>query len=176
MDSLTGEEKELAGSALTEAGDAFVSKEIAKTIKLLHGDDSAEAIDCRQKLEQVSHLLQSEKNLKAKIKKLSARLHAQTKDAIEQLTDDQATDLLKNKWIDPLIANLLAMPGAIVDSLAASISALQDKYATTLVDVEQQIAQAESDLAAMIDQLTGSEFDQKGLSQFKALLTGDRDA
>ena len=39
--------------------------------------------------------------------------------------------------------------------------------------MENQIAETEKELCAMIDELTGDEFDMKGLSEFKSLLLGD---
>lgn len=173
FDLLTEEDKVLAEDTLTDENDAFVAAGIAKAIKVLKGDNSAEAAECRSKLEQAAELFQREKELKAQVKTLSAQLQSKTKDTIEQLTDAQAVDLIEKKWIEPLAANLMKMPDTIVDNLVASISALKTKYATTFSEVEQQIKDTEVSLAAMIDELTGSEFDLKGLSEFKTLLLGE---
>ena len=64
------------------------------------------------------------------------------------------------------------MPDALIDSLVSKIQALESKYETTYSEVETQISKTEAQLAAMIDGLDGSEFDLKGLSEFKTLLTG----
>ena len=52
------------------------------------------------------------------------------------------------------------------------VQALANKYAVTYTDTTQQLSQAEHSLADMLDDLVGSEFDMKGLAQFKALLKG----
>ena len=171
---LSEDEKGLCEEALTEENDAFVPKELAKVMKALKSDGSTEAVECLQKLEQVSELFGSEKKLKAEIKSDSAALQAKTKETIEALSDEDAVCLLKKKWIEPLVISLLAMPDTIVDSLAAAISALKTKYATTFFEVEQEIRETEATLAAMIDELEGSDFDMKGLSEFKTLLLGEK--
>ena len=54
------------------------------------------------KLLKASSLLQEDKTLKAEIKVNAAALHLKTKDAIENLNDDQVNELLDVKWILPL--------------------------------------------------------------------------
>ncbi len=56
------------------------------------------------------------------------------------------------------------------------VQTLADKYAVTYLELDQQIQESEQALSAMIDDLTGSEYDMKGLEQFKAMLTGKDDA
>lgn len=51
--------------------------------------------------------------------------------------------------------------------------ALQSKYATTFMDIENEIHETEKQLVKMIDELDGSEYDLKGLGELKALLMGD---
>ena len=53
------------------------------------------------------------------------------------------------------------------------MQALADKYAATYVELDEQIKASETALADMIDELTGSEFDMKGLSEFQSLLKGE---
>lgn len=57
--------------------------------------------------------------------------------------------------------------------MSAKFQTLQNKYSTTFFDVESEIRATEKQLAAMMDDLTGSEYDLKGLSEFKTLLLGD---
>ena len=42
----------------------------------------------------------------------------------------------------------------------------------TLDDVEKEIVDTEQSLISMLNNLTGSEFDMKGLAEFKKLLGG----
>lgn len=81
--------------------------------------------------------------------------------------------MLRLKWIAPLCASLRAMPEAIIAGLEKAVQALADKYAVTYAELDEQIKASETALADMIDELTGSEFDMKGLSEFQSLLKGE---
>ena len=96
-----------------------------------------------------------------------------TKETIESLTDEQAKDLLHKKWIDSLMVNLNKMPETLVDDLVRKLTALQKKYALTYADIDAEICETEQQLCAMLDELTGSTFDMKGINEFKALLQGE---
>ena len=65
------------------------------------------------------------------------------------------------------------MPDAIIDTLEKAAQALADKYAVTYLELDEQIQKSEQVLSSMMDDLTGSEYDMKGLAEFKALLKGD---
>ena len=167
-DMLTEEEKE--GDFY--ADDSFVGKEVTKKLKELRADRTPEAVQLKEKLNRVDKLMQEEKELKAQIKKADAALQAKTKTTIEGLSDEQVRMLLEKKWIDTLVSNLSKMPDTLIDTLVSKIQALESKYSTTFFEVETQIQDTEAQLASMIDELNGSEFDLKGLSEFKSLLAG----
>ena len=171
IDSMTEDEK--GTEVLNDANDAFVPKEVTKKLKELRQDEKTEEnLSFIAKLEQVEALIKDEKDLKAQIKKDDAALQAKTKETIEALTDEQARNLLSEKWISPIVTTLQGLPESIVDALVGKLQALSAKYATTYFEVETQIKETEAQLASMIDSLCGSEFDMKGLSEFKSLLTG----
>ena len=172
LDEMTEEDKESCNDVLTEEGDAFVPKEVSKKIKELKKDRSPESVALRTLLEKVESLVKSEKEIKAEIKAKSAALQAKTKDTIESLSDEQALDLLEKKWIAPLIESIHKLPDTVIDSLVSKIQALQNKYATTFFEVEQQISETEATLSGMIDDLEGNEYDMLGLNELKKLLGG----
>ena len=163
FDSLTEEEKE--GDYAGE--DGFVNAEIKKALK----SDSVEP-ETKEKLRKVAALATEEKELKAAIKKDAGLLEGKTKETIESLSDEQVIDLLKDKWITPLIQNLMKLPDSIVNELVSKLEALTKKYETTFAEVEAQISETENTLSAMIDELEGNEFDMLGLSEFKKMLGG----
>lgn len=167
-DMLTEEEKE--GDFY--ADDSFVDKEVTKKLKELRTDRTPEAVQLKEKLNRVDKLMQEEKELKAQIKKADAALQAKTKTVIEGLSDEQVRMLLEKKWIDTLVSNLRKMPDTLIDTLVSKIQALESKYSTTFFEVETQIQDTETQLASMINELDGSEFDLKGLSELKSLLAG----
>lgn len=163
FDSFTEEEKE--GDYAGE--DGFVNAEIKKALK----SDSVEP-ETKEKLRKVDALAKEEKELKAAIKKDAGLLEGKTKETIESLSDEQVIDLLKDKWITPLIQNLMKLPDSIVNELVSKLEALTKKYETTFAEVEAQISETENTLSAMIDELEGNEFDMLGLSEFKKMLGG----
>lgn len=163
LDTLSEEEKE--GDFVNE--DSFVFAEIKKALK----SDSIEP-ETKEKLKSVAALNTEEKALKSAIKTESALLEEKTKDTIEGLSDEQVIELLKEKWIKPLIDNLMQLPDSIVAELVAKLETLAKKYETTFAEVETQIEETEKSLSAMIDDLDGSEFDMLGLAELKKLLGG----
>lgn len=125
------------------------------------------------KMVNASKLMEEEKTVKREAKDKADKLHLLTKETIEGLTDGQALDLLRLKWIAPLTASLRAIPEAIISELEKAVQALADKYAVTYLDLDTQITDSQKALSAMTDELTGNEFDMKGLVELKNLLAGE---
>ena len=176
LDSLTEEEKEDLTDVLNEDNTAFLASPLIKMAKeLLKGHDAEDyAEDSPEgKLLTVMSLLDEEKDLKKVIKTDSAKLHLLTKKTIENLVDEQVYSLLELKWITPLMVELQQMPEVILDKLAAKVQALADKYSITFSDVEDEVEETEATLSSMIEQLTGSAVDIKGLTELKTLLGGE---
>jgi len=172
IDSLTEDEK--SSSVLNDANDSFVTKEVPKKLKELRSDEKTEEnINFIDKLKKVEALLTKERKLKAAVKKDEASLQSATKVTIENLTDEQVRMLLDEKWITSLVSRLRNLPESIINNLVTKIDFLQKKYETTYDDVEKEIKETSQELASMIDELTGSEYDMKGLSEFKSLLMGE---
>ena len=179
IDSLSEEDKE--SNVLNEAKDTFVAAEVGKRINERFGtltrakttvagldDDSFD-----KKLVQVQKLIDEEKELKITVKKDVAALHLATKAAIEGLSDERAIALLDEKWIKSLINSLYKLPEDIISNLVSRVRVLVDKYATTYAEVAQEIAKTKASLAVLIDELTGNEYDMKGLDEFQSLLKGE---
>lgn len=163
FESLTEEEKE--GDYASE--DGFVNAEIKKALK----SDSIEP-EIKEKLLKAAALNTEEKSLKAAIKKETRLLEVKTKDTIEGLSDTQVIELLKAKWIQPLIQSLMKLPDRIVNELVSKLETLAKKYETTFAEVETEIADTQAALSAMIDELEGSDSDMLGLQEFKKMLGG----
>lgn len=165
FDSLTEEEKEK--DFVNDSKDAFVNSQIKKSIKSGDFDD-----ETKEKLKSVDKLLDEEKPLKKSVKEESAKLHLKTKEAIENLSEDQVTALLELKWIAPLTDKLNKLPDAIINNLISLLKAKMNKYSVTFSQLDQEIKEAEKALSSMIDDLTGNDYDMQGLRAFQALLGG----
>ncbi len=157
---------------LKDDGSAFVPKELkakVKKIKQEYGKaipaESAEA-----RLVEADRLLDLEKKQTKEYKSAQLELIAKAIDRIKILTVGEVQELLEAKWIAPLTADLQAVAQHLVDRTADSLTALSAKYAETLVDIDSNITSAESLLASLIDNLTGSDKDLAGLREFQKLL------
>ncbi len=174
LESMTEDEKQSCEEQLNDDNTAFVTKDIAKKIKALKSEPkTAETQELIVKLLKVEALSKEEKELKSQIKTETAALHAKTKTTIEGLSDEQVKKLLEIKWIKSLVDNLYSIPDTIVSGLVAKLTAIAEKYDTTYFDIEAEISQTEKELCSLIDELCGNEFDMKGLSEFKTLLSGE---
>lgn len=168
LDSLSEEDRE--SSVVNEEKTAFLAAEIKKAVKRI---DEGNQDEFDQIVLNVHSLMSEEKNLKSLIKKDAIALQHKTRLIIEGLSDEQARELLKQKWISPLVEGIGKLPDVIINDLAAKIQTLCNKYATTFPEIETQIKDMEKQLAALIDELDGNEFDMKGLSEFQMLLKGE---
>ncbi|MDR3257962.1 MAG: type I restriction-modification system subunit M [Mycoplasmataceae bacterium] len=142
-------------------------------IKSLQAGFTFDVDSYESKIVKIGELLDEEKELKATVKEESAALHLKTKTTIEGLSDAQVLTLLEQKWIAPLMATLHRTPDGIIADLVAKVRALADKYAVTYAEVAEQIAETKSSLSVLIDDLTGNDFDMKGLGEFQSLLRGE---
>ena len=145
---------------------AIRAKEIVKE-KIEVEKDSIEEI-----LLKVNKLQETEKKLKKEVKNGTEKLIDDSKKAIENLTDSEINELLKIKWIDTLSDKLNDLSNEVISNLVKKIEAISSKYSETLIDIDKQIKKEEKELSSMIDELTGSEYDMKGLEEFKSLLGG----
>ena len=152
---------------VNDAGDAFVAAEVKKAVKAKTAEAETFAV-----LKKVQNLMDEEKNLKKEVKDSVTALHLKTKKVIEELTDEQANALLKQKWITALAESINSLPDAAVNGLVNKLEAICKKYETTFADVEKEIANTEQSLIVMLDELEGIEFDMQGIAELKALLGG----
>lgn len=152
---------------VNDTGDAFVAAEVKKAVKAKTVEAETLAV-----LKKVQNLMDEEKNLKKEVKDNVTALHLKTKKVIEELTDEQANTLLKQKWITALAERINSLPDAAVNGLISKLEAICKKYETTFADVEKEIADTEQSLIAMLDELEGNEFDMQGIAKLKTLLGG----
>lgn len=169
IDSLNEEEKELV---FNDDGDKIDSKKVNEYIKD-SDEDASDEDTLLARLIKYTELITEEKQLKKDIKTESAELHNKTKDVIESLSDEQAIELLNNKWVSPLIDAIIKLPQDIINDIANKVKTLKEKYDTTLSEVITEIEENEATLISLIDELEGDDFDMEGLSELKSLLSGD---
>ena len=164
------DEEDKASSAAVNDKGSFVKAELKKAVKAIGKHPES---DFEQGLVRAQILLDEEKGLEKANKEARTALEEATKEVIEGLTDAQCDDLLAAKWIEPLQVALLSLPETVVSDFIAKVAALNAKYATTYSDVCNQIDDAESQLADMLGQLTGNEYDMAGIAELRKLLGGE---
>lgn len=165
LEQLSEEDKEKLAN---DAKDAFVPAEVKAALKAKELE--REVLDV---LKQVDAMMAKEKMLKKQLKDAATALHIKTKETIENLSDEQALELLKQKWIIPLIRNIHDLPEIVISAFIVQLENLSKKYETTLADVETEIRQTEKELCGLLDELTGNEFDMLGLAELKKMLGGE---
>lgn len=171
-DSLDEDEKLEIESTLTEENDTFIPKEIEKKAKEYLKSSLSEGT-VEKKVIEVNNLFEEQKKLTKDIKNLNNNIEIEAQKEIENLNYEDICTLLNKKWIDPIINGLDKMINNIVIEFAKSIEKLSTKYEQTLKDIDNEIFKTEKELAGMIDELIGSEYDMKGLEDFKSLICGD---
>ena len=164
------DEEEKGSSDVFDDDGMLVAVSLKKAVKSIGKHPNG---DFEMALVRAQTLLDEEKDLKKASKKALVALEETTKKVIEGLTDVQCDELLAAKWIEPLQSDLLELPNAVIGNFIAKIVALNAKYATTYSDVCNQINEAENELAAMLGQLTGNEFDMAGIAELRKLLGGE---
>ena len=171
IESLSEDEKEEITDMLNETNDAFVNANIVRKAKeTIKSVQYNEEIDKR--IREVAKVIDEEKELKKEQKTLETKLQNNSKKAIEELSENEIKELLKIKWIKPIVSNINKLVEELINDFSKKIENLSKKYEKTLMDAENEILTTEKELSLMIDELVGDEYDMKGLNEFKSLLNG----
>lgn len=169
-------EDEKVGRFLNEDNTAFVSKEVEKAVKsYAKNEQIPEAGSVDEILCRVSGLMAEEKKIRKEVKKAKNSLHNETKTLIENLSPEEAYNLLKIKWIDPVVESIMLLSDSVVSGLIDRVTGLTKKYSVNLVGLNDEIGRTGSELVALLDELEGDEFDMKGINELKKMLAGDND-
>lgn len=110
------------------------------------------------------------KAIRKEIAKLTKELEEKTIKKIEGLSDSEINELLEEKWILPLCTSLNEMPGKVVENFISSLTKMTEKYSETLSSIGNEIKQTQIELFELMDELTGNDFDLKGLENLKGIL------
>jgi len=172
FENLSEDEKSEINDILNEDNDAFVPKEVAKKAKEYLKSGVSEGT-VEPKVIEVNSLYEELKNTNKELKKLQEQLIVECIKETENLSIDDITNLLFDKWINPIINNIENLILDAIDEFIKKITFLKEKYNNTLIEINDEIKDTEDDLYKTINGLTGSEYDMKGLEDFKNLLKGD---
>ena len=132
------------------------------------GEEEIELTDEQKK--QQKKLNDELKVLRKEISKFTKELEEKTIKKIEGLTDSEINNLLESKWIIPLCNSLNEMPQKVVDDFISSLTKMTGKYSETLTSIGNEIKQTQKDLFDLMGELSGNDFDMKGLENLKGIL------
>ena len=143
----------------------FISKEVKKAIKEKLVDENTLNI-----LKDYEKHSKNEKTLKSLLKEKLLQLELKVKKFIENISDEDAIELLKLKWNEPLVKNINILAQNQISEFAVNLEKTAEKYKDNYSLIDHQIAEEEKALSSMLDELTGSELDMKAIAEFKKLL------
>ena len=167
-------EEDRSGDFLNEDNTAFVSKTINNVAKQYKKGKAPEPGSTDEILLKVFVLMGKEKDLKSNLKQYNDELALKTKEKLESLSESEQYEMLAKKWISPIIDEIDKLPDALINALCSKITKLSSKYSETMLDLSSKIEETEKELTTMLDDLTGDDFDMKGLEEFKKLLGDDK--
>ena len=171
LDSLDEDEKEEFGECLNEDDTDFVNANVKKRAKEIRkSGESIEADSAEEKILEIDKLLEEIKNYKKSIKECELNLVEATKKAINELTDEQIHEMLVKYWVQPIVNEVEQLDDRLIAELVKKIEYLVAKYQTTLVNISESIAKTEKELCANLSELTGSDYDMKGIEELRKLL------
>lgn len=173
LDSIDPNDK---AELLKDDSDEIESKKLSKVISNIKKqlkigvefeEDSYEDI-----IIKVNESAEKIRKIKKELKDLKISLENLTKTKIENLSDAESLVLLEEKWIKPFDKELKDLTTEVIEDFISKIEYLKEKYETTYKEVSDNIITSKKSLCSMIDELTGNEFDMKGLEEFKKLIGG----
>lgn len=164
---------------LNEDGDSFDNKKVKAQLKIIlkeykkrkytdlpdfpEGNLEAHVVALTKNADE-------QKRLKSEIKYALNELEEKTIFTIKSLAEEQIRELLRLKWIMPVVDAVKAEHANVVISLIDKVEALVAKYAVNLNDVEKSISESESKLSDMVASLRGNDYDMQALVSLQKLL------
>lgn len=176
LESLGEDDRVDLSAVLSANEDGFIKGELNKAVKVLSksseswAEGTPEAVQIRAKA-----AMDDQTRAKAQLKKAATLLETATRDAIKNLTDEQIYALLHAKWVEPLMSQLNTMPSTALRRLQNHLDALRDKYATSFVELDEEMQQTGQALGEMLGSLTGPAADTAALEAFRRVLGASHD-
>lgn len=169
-DAFISAHPEIPWQAVEPAKSGYGKPQVNKLIAVLvdaydFPEGSYEAI-----LLSAQRLLSEEADKKKELKLSLQKIEQDTIALIEGITDEVATDLLRKKWLVPLLSTLERMPSEVVGTLTQEITKLSKKYATSYAEITTRIHRAEKTLHQLLGDLEGETADRLGLEAFRQTL------
>jgi len=171
FESLTEEDKDEYRDAFDDDGE-YVKSAVVAVAKKLKGDFVEDSIEA--KLMLANNLFAEDTKLKREVKTDEAALHQLTKETIEGLSDNDAMDLLKLKWVTPIVNAMNELPHEVIQELVTKLTAVANKYSETYAENTEKRKTAKNAIITQLNLLACSEHDSLGLNAVKQALYDNR--
>ncbi|MCD8292030.1 MAG: type I restriction-modification system subunit M [Prevotella sp.] len=122
--------------------------------------------ETKHKLKQIVAMWTEQKTLRKAIKDEEAALVDKTKSAIEALTDTEIEQYLHEKWIEPICVGIEKTLNSTLSELEKKVETLTKKYTMSVNSLDNQLVDSQSELAGLVDELSGDEWSIVGLKEF----------
>lgn len=170
-ESFISDHPEIQWGDMTSTKDGTYSKtEVAKYISHLQSKSDFQEDSYEGHVVRVFRLLSESKQVKSEIKNAREDLEFKTIATIEALTEEQIKNLLRHKWVFPIVNSVKEEHSKVIRTLIDKVKKLVEKYAVTLNDLESDIQKTEATLSTMLSQLRGSDNDMLAISTLNSLL------
>lgn len=120
--------------------------------------------ETKDKLKELVTLGDEKSKLGKVVKSLRKTLVDKTIEKIQGLDDDEVFYYLVIKWIEPVTTKIFETPVKEIELLNQQVYALAKKYDTPYHDLNNQLTEAQNELASLISQLEGNESSIAGLN------------
>lgn len=154
-------EEELDSYCDTEKDNAFDKKKITTDAKP-KADVEEETKD---KLKQIVAKWDEQAKNNKQIKLLKQALENKTIDAIQNFTDEEVSQFLHLKWIEPVCEGVNGTLNDVLTVLEASVRMISEKYGLSYMKINEDLTSANKALEELVNQLTGDEFTINGLTE-----------
>ncbi len=115
------------------------------------------------KLKALVALWNEQATERANIAKERDELLTKTKQAIENLTDEEAAYYLHQKWITPVAEAIAQTLEVVLADIEAEVATLQKKYATNYRQIEEALTATRAEMQTLVSDLTGDPYAIQGL-------------
>lgn len=171
VEEITASLEELRESFTEEEAQAFLDEDDntkfnKNAIKAGAKDDEIEA-ESKAKLKKIVNLWDKTTKLNKEVKADKAALERLSISTIENLGNDDIEIFLHKKWITPICEGINSTLFTLLSSLENAVIALETKYAESYNEIERSFAKTQIELSELVNELTGDEFDVKGLQEFQ---------
>lgn len=124
------------------------------------------------KLLSALRLTDEESAVKKDVKQKKEALHIKTKEVIEGLSEDEALQIVEQKWVAPLVRDLDDISKTIISEIIKQMDYLSDKYAITMHQIQSEKKTIRNSLVEMVGMLEATGSDKEGLEEFRVVLGG----